>query len=155
MDNYNLLISLHTFAVIALIGPLILTPKWLYLYHHNVGKKVLKDIHFVTGYSGLIVFISGGILLWLQDTQMLSYIWMETSIGLFIGLQVFDHFWADKEEEKLENNSSFSIVQLKIWLIVKLIIYFIITFLMLIKAINIMSPNSRIITEPVTFSFIR
>ena len=133
MNSYSLLILVHIISVIALVGPLILTPKWLYLYHYDIGQKVLKDIHLLTGISGLIVFISGAILLWLQNGEMLSSLWMKISIGIFIALQIFDHFWADKQEEALENNPDISVQKLKIWLLIKLGLYIIITFLMLVK----------------------
>ena len=133
MNSYNLLILVHTISVIALVGPLILTPKWLYLYRYDIGQNILKDVHLLTGISGLIVFISGGILLWLQDGEMLSSLWMKISIGIFITLQIFDHFWADKQEEALENNPDVSVQKLKIWLLIKLGLYIIIIFLMLVK----------------------
>ena len=133
MNSYSLLILVHTISVIALVGPLILTPKWLYLYRYDIGQKILKDVHLLTGISGLIVFISGGILLWLQDGEMLSSLWMKISIGIFITLQIFDHFWADKQEEALENNPDVSVQKLKIWLLIKLGLYIIIIFLMLVK----------------------
>ena len=133
MNSYSLLILVHIISVTALVGPLILTPKWLYLYRYDIGQKILKDIHLLTGISGLIVFISGAILLWLQDSEMLSYLWMKISIGIFIALQIFDHFWADKQEEALENNPEVSVHKLKIWLLIKLGLYIIITFLMLVK----------------------
>ena len=133
MNSYTLLILVHVVTAIALVGPLILTPKWLYLYRYDIGQKILKDIHFLTGISGLIVFISGGILLWLQDGVMLSFLWMQISIGIFIALQIFDHFWADKQEEALEKNPEVSVKKLKIWLIIKLGLYIFITFLMLVK----------------------
>ena len=133
MNNYTLLILVHMISVIALVGPLILTPKWLYLYHYDIGQKILKDIHVLTGISGLIVFISGAILLWLQDAQMLSYLWMRISIGMFIALQIFDHFWADKQEEVLESNPKVSVKKLRTWLFTKLGLYIIITFLMIEK----------------------
>ena len=133
MNSYSLLIAIHIISVITLVGPLILTPKWLYLYKYDIGQQVLKDIHLLTGISGLIVFISGSILIWLQDYTMLSYTWMQASIGIFIALQVFDHFWADKQEKTLEKNSEVSIQKLKIWLLVKIGLYIIIVFLMLLK----------------------
>lgn len=120
-------------SVIALVGPLILTPKWLYLYHYDIGQKILRDIHLLTSISGLIVLTSGVILLWLQDTEMLSSLWMKISIGIFIALQIFDHFWADKQEEALEKNAEVSVKKLKVWLLVKLGLYIFITFLMLVK----------------------
>ena len=137
MNSYTLLTLIHIVAVIALIGPLLLTPKWLYLYRYNIGQQILKDIHLLTGISGLIVFLSGGILLWLQDGEILSSLWMELSIGIFIALQIFDHFWADKQEEALENNPEVSVKKLKTWLIIKLGLYMIITFLMLVKPLLI------------------
>lgn len=133
MVTYNLFIVLHLFSVITLIGPLVLTPKWLHLYHNDLGKKLLHDIHLLTGLSGLIVLLSGGILLWLQNGVMLSFLWMKVSIVIFIFLQIFDHFWADKQEQKLENNPEQSVSKLKVWLIIKVALYSIIALLMVLK----------------------
>lgn len=133
MNIYSLLILLHILAVIALIGPLILTPKWLYLYHHDIGRRVLKDVHFVTGISGWIVFLSGVILLWLQNAALLSFLWMKISIGIFIILQIIDNFWADKQEEELEHNPKLPVSKLKAWLIIKLALYVSIAVLMIQK----------------------
>jgi len=129
----NIYIILHIFVVIGLIGPLILTPRWLYLYKHEIGKEVLHDVHRLTGISGLLVFLSGGILLWIQDFELLSFTWMQVSIGIFIGLQLFDHFWADAKEEALETNPELSVSKLKFWLLIKLGLYSIITLLMILK----------------------
>ena len=30
------------------------------------------------------------------------FLWMQISIGLFIAIQLFDHFWADTREDQLE-----------------------------------------------------
>jgi hypothetical protein len=54
-------------------------------------------------------------------------------LGLFISIQLFDHFWADKREEELENNHTSSLNELKVWLVVKILLYLDITFLMVGK----------------------
>jgi uncharacterized membrane protein len=133
MSVYDTLKVLHIFAVIALVGPLILTPRWLYLYRQDIGKKVLHELHTLTGISGWIVLLSGTIMLWLQNGEMLSFPWMQFSLVLFVIIQLFDHFWADKREEALENDSKSNANVLKVWLIVKLGLYTLITSLMILQ----------------------
>jgi len=130
---YNLSKILHLFAVIALIGPLIFTPKWLYLYRNKMGRKLLHELHLVTGVAGWIVLLSGILMLYLQNWALLSLVWIQISLGLFIVIQIFDHFWADVQEEKLEQNSDASSKKLQIWLVVKLGLYAFITILMILK----------------------
>jgi hypothetical protein len=131
MSIYEGMKILHVFAVIALVGPLILTPRWLYLYQHDAGRKALHELHTLTGSAGWVVLISGGVMLWLQNGAMLSLFWMQFSLAVFIMIQLFDHFWADKHEEALENNPKQTASALKIWLIVKLLLYAFIALLML------------------------
>jgi len=130
---YYLSKILHLFAAIALIGPLMLTPKWVYLYRSEMGRKLLHELHLVTGIAGWIVLLSGTFMLYLQNWALLSLVWIQVSLGLFIVIQIFDHFWADVQEEKLEQNSDASSKKLQIWLVVKLGLYAFITILMILK----------------------
>jgi len=135
MHYYEIFKTLHIFSTIALVGPLLLTPRWLYLYQHDMGKKLLHELHLLTGISGWIVFLSGMLMLWVEGWSLLSTLWIQISLGLFIGIQLFDHFWADKREEELENSNILSLHELKFWLIIKILLYLFITFLMVIKAV--------------------
>ena len=40
---------------------------------------------------------------------MLSLFWMQLSIALFLAVQLFDHFWADRRKKEIEQNSQVSI----------------------------------------------
>lgn len=133
MTSYDTIKILHVFAAMALIGPLILTPRWLHLYSNNIGRKLLHEVHLVIGIGGWIVLISGFIMLVLQNGVMLSFLWMRVSIGLFIAIQLFDHFWADTYEEQLEKFPDHPVTALKIWLIIKLGLYSFIVVLMILK----------------------
>ena len=72
-------------------------------------------------------------MLVLQNGGMFFSIWMQFSIALFVAIQLFDHFWADRREEELEHNPKTSTSSLKIWLIIKLGLYVLITMLMVLK----------------------
>lgn len=133
MDSYNTIKVLHFLAAIALIGPLILTPRWLHLYHNDMGRKILHEVHLLTGIAGWTVLISGLIMLFLQGVEMLSLLWIQASLGLFIAIQLFDHFWADTREKQLEKSPDNSMPELKIWLVIKLGLYSFIVILMTLK----------------------
>jgi uncharacterized membrane protein len=133
MNGYFFLKMLHVLAAFALVGPLILAPRWLYLARHDAGRSALRDLHRLTGISGWLVLISGGIMLILQQGGMLFSLWMQVSIAMFVLIQIFDHFWADRREEELEHNPETSTSSLKVWLIIKPGLYFLITMLMLLK----------------------
>jgi len=133
MYYYEILKTLHIFSTIALVGPLILTPRWLYLYQNEIGKKLLHELHLLTGVAGWIVFLSGILMLWVEGWSLLSTLRIQISLSLFISIQLFDHFWADKREEELENSNTSSLNELKIWLVVKILLYLVITFLMVGK----------------------
>jgi len=61
---------------------------------------------------------------------------VDTNItSLFIVIQLFEHFWADKKEEELEKGHTSSLKELKIWLIIKILLYLVVTFLMVGKTI--------------------
>jgi len=133
MHYYEILKTLHIFSTIALVGPLLLTPRWLYLYQNDMGKKLLHELHLLTGIAGWIVFLSGILMLWVEEWSLLSTLWIQTSLSLFIFIQLFDHFWADKREDELENSHTSSVHELKVWLVVKILLYLVITFLMITK----------------------
>jgi len=135
MNSYEILKTLHIFSTIALVGPLLLTPRWLYLYKNEMGKKLLHELHLLTGVAGWIVFLSGMLMLYVEGWSLLSTLWIQISLSLFISIQLFDHFWADKREEELENSNTSSLNELKIWLVVKILLYLVITFLMVVKSI--------------------
>jgi len=133
MNSYEIFKTLHIFSTIALVGPLLLTPRWLYLYQHDMGKKLLHELHLLTGVAGWIVFLSGILMLYVEGWSLLSTLWIQISLGLFISIQIFDHFWADKREEELEKSNIASLNELKIWLVAKILLYLFITFLMITK----------------------
>ncbi len=131
--TYNIIKIIHILSVIGLLGPLVLTPKWIYLYYDRAGQKILKDLHKLTGISGWIVFLTGFILLGIPNFSLLEFFWIKVSIFIFLFIQIFDHFWADKIEEQLENEIISQASKLKIWLIFKIILYILITILMVLK----------------------
>jgi hypothetical protein len=93
----------------------------------------LHDLHRLTGISGWLVLISGGMMLILQQGGMLFSLWMQVSIAIFVAIQIFDHYWADRREEEIEHNPNTSTSSLKNWLIIKLGLYFLVTMLMVLK----------------------
>ncbi len=133
MNTYILVKALHVLTAFALVGPLMLAPRWLYLARHEVGRTALHDLHRLTGISGWLVLISGGVMLAFQHGGMIFSLWMQFSIALFLVIQLFDHFWADRREDELEHNPDAPTSALKLWLIIKLGLYVLITLLMLIK----------------------
>jgi len=135
MHYYEIFKTLHIFSAIALVGPLLLTPRWLYLYQHDMGKKLLHELHLLTSVAGWTVFLSGMLMLWVEGWSLLSTLWIQTSLSLFIFIQFFDHFWADNREDELEKGHTSSLNELKVWLVVKILLYLIITFLMVGKGI--------------------
>lgn len=73
---------------------------------------------------------------------MLYLTWMWISIGLFLAIQLFDHFWADRHEAALEQDEHPKTIlsseapsdrALAIWLIAKLPLYVLILVLMTLK----------------------
>jgi uncharacterized iron-regulated membrane protein len=133
VSSYLLIKVVHVLAAFGLVGPLMLAPKWLHLARHDSGRSALRDLHRLTGISGWLVLISGGIMLYLQDGGMFFSLWMQFSIAAFIIVQIFDHFWADRREDEIEHNPDTSTTQLKIWLTTKLTVYFVMAILMIIK----------------------
>ncbi len=132
MDIYSIIKFLHIIAVVGLVGPLFLVPHWLNLSQEKTAREMLHNLHFQTGLSGWIVLLTGFILIYLQS-GFLNLFWIQVSIALYLVTQLFDHFWADKCEEKVENGDTQSIFRLKIWIVLKNIIYVAIAFFMVIK----------------------
>jgi len=97
-----------------------------------MGCILLHEVHIVIGIGDWTVLISGFIMLFLQNRELLSSLWMQISIGLFIAIQLFDHFWADTREDQLEKFPDYSRV-LKTWLIMKIGLYPFIVILMILK----------------------
>ena len=135
MTFYNVAVWMHIAFAFILIVPLIFVPKLFHLYETEEGSKILHKIHFVTGLGGWFLLLSGIYMLYLQEWAMLSFYWMQLSIGLYVAIQFFDNFWADRQEELLEDGESTSINRLKIWSVVKVVGYMIIALLMVFKLI--------------------
>jgi hypothetical protein len=133
MTSYELFKLAHILTAFSLVGPLILTPKWLVFAHQDIGRTALQDLHRLTGISGWLVLLSGAIMLYLQHGSLLAYFWMKFSIVIFLIVQIIDHFWADPREERLEQGDSDSISSLKAWLSIKLGMYFLIAIFMVLK----------------------
>jgi len=58
LTSYDTIKILHVFASMALIGPLILTPRWLHLYSSDMGRKLLHEVHLVIGIGGWTILVS-------------------------------------------------------------------------------------------------
>jgi hypothetical protein len=130
---YSGMVIVHILAAFALVGPLMLAPKWLYLARHEISRAALHDLHRLTGIAGWLVLISGGVMLLLQQGGMRYAFWMQSAIALFLAIQLFDHFWADRREEALAHDPSAPTTALICWLWIKLALYFFITVLMILK----------------------
>jgi hypothetical protein len=133
MISYDFLKVLHIVTGFAIVGPLMLTPKWMCLSHHDAGRTVLRDLHQLTGFSSWLILITGGIMLILQHGGMLFYLWMQCSVAIFIAIQIIDRFWAYRRVEELTHNPKTSTTFLKTWLLIKLALYFLITMFMVLK----------------------
>lgn len=142
MSIYPWFKALHVLAACALIGPMMLIQRWQYLVRHEVGRRALNELHRLTGLGGWVLFLSGVILLFLQQGGMLHQPWMWISIVLFVAIQLFDHFWADRRETTLEQDAAPvpdlspglpSDRALGIWLVVKLALYSLIFLFMMLK----------------------
>ncbi len=96
---------------------------------------MLSDLHFQAAVGGWTVLISGGVILYVQNGSFLNSLWMQISIAIYLFVQAFDHFWADKREEDLANGFSAALQSLRLWLILKTLIYIVISFAMVLKPI--------------------
>ena len=133
MTPYQTLLIIHVFAVIALVGPLMLTPRWLSLMGSDVGRTALHKLHQQTALAGWILLLGGLVLLYLQDWIWLRVTWMQLSIVLYIGTQAIDHWWADPQEHRIEKGAEVSTLRLRTWLILKLVVFLSIIVLMISK----------------------
>ena len=133
MNTYQLLLILHVVAAIAFIGPLMLAPRLLHLLRNDAGRATLHKLHQQIGIAGWALLIGGLVLLYQQQWVWLQTGWMRLSLALFIGTQAIDHFWADREEQKIESGTALSDARLKAWLIVKVTVFLAICALMVGK----------------------
>lgn len=138
MDNivnmvYLFIKTVHVLSAMALVGPLVLAPNWLSLSRHEDGKKALQHFHKIVGVAGWIVFLTGFSMLGLLNWTLLNTWWVQISMTMFVLIQLFDHFWADRRENDIETNPARSTVTLKIWLYTKIALYGVITILMVTK----------------------
>ena len=90
-------------------------------------------MHTIIGIGGWMFLFSGSVILYLQNGAMLSFLWMQFSLILFVLIQAIDHFWADKQEEMLESGDAIDTSRLKIWTIIKLLGYGLIALLMVVQ----------------------
>ena len=133
MNFYKILLWLHIISAILLLFPSIFIPRLFHLYKTKKGQKTLNKIHTIIGIGGWTLLISGIVILYLQNGAMLSCLWMQFSLALFVLIQAIDHFWADTQEEILERGMQTDTSRLKIWMIVKLLGYVLIALLMVIQ----------------------
>jgi hypothetical protein len=133
MSAYLFVKIIHILAAIALVGPLALAPRWLTLSNEPVAQRMLNDLHLQTSIAGWTLLIAGVAILYVLGGSFLGAFWMQISIGLYLFVQVFDHFWADKREEQLANGLFSAVQPLRIWLIAKLVIYCGIAAVMVLK----------------------
>ena len=126
---YRIILNIHIVSAFFFIGLILfIALKWKKLSKNE--KQILKKAHKFTGILGWTLFLTGITLIYILKGQILLFTWMKFSIGLFLTIQLFDHFWADKQEQKAKNiNKSY----LNIWLILKVFLYSFIMFLMYIK----------------------
>ena len=130
MNFYSTLVWLHIISVILLLFPSIFLPQLFHLYKTKKGQDTLQKIHTIIGIGGWTLLLSGLVMLYLQNGEMFSFLWMQFTLVLFVLIQIIDHFWADKQEEMLENGEEIDINRLKVWTIVKLFSYGVIALLM-------------------------
>ena len=98
---YQIILNLHIISAFLFIGILLfIALKWKKLAKNK--SQILKKAHQFTGILGWILFLTGITLIYILKGQLLIFSWMKFSIGLFLFIQLFDHFWADKQEKKLK-----------------------------------------------------
>lgn len=130
---YPPLLLIHVIAAIALVGPLMLTPRWIALMTNDIGRKALRDVHQQAAIAGWTLLVSGLVLLAMQHGALLRAPWMECSIALYLGVQAVDHGWADRLEGRIEQGADAGKSVLRAWLLVKIVAYLSIVVLMLTK----------------------
>jgi uncharacterized membrane protein len=133
MNTYQLLLILHVVAAIAFVGPLMLAPRLLHLLRNDAGRATLHKLHQQIGIAGWVLLLGGLVLLYQQQWAWLQTGWMRLSLALFIGTQAIDHFWSDREEQKIESDTALPDARLKAWLLVKVTVFLAICALMVSK----------------------
>ena len=133
MNSYNTLLWLHIISAFLLLFPSIFIPQLFHLYKSKKGQQLLQKIHTLIGIGGWTLLVSGSVILYLQNGAMLSFLWMQFSLVLFVLIQAIDHFLADRQEEMLERGEAIDTSRLKVWTIVKLFAYGLIALLMVIQ----------------------
>ena len=133
MNSYNTLLWLHIISAFLLLFPSIFIPQLFHLYKSKKGQQLLQRMHTIIAIGGWTLLLSGLVMLYLQNGAMLSFLWMQFSLTLFVLIQAIDHFWADKQEEMLECGEAIDISRLKIWTNIKLLGYGLIALLMVVQ----------------------
>lgn len=131
--TYQTLLIIHLIAVIALVGPQLLAPRWLELMHTQTGRHALHTLHQQTAIAGWTVLIAGLVLVYLTHWVWLTALWLQLSVALYICAQAIDHGWADAQERRIEAGERTATVALSRWLTGKAVIYLVIAVLMVSK----------------------
>ena len=84
MNFYNTLVWLHIISAILLLFPSIFIPQLFHLYKTKKGQDTLQKIHTIIGIGGWTLLLSGLVMLYLQNGAMLSFLWMQFSLVLFV-----------------------------------------------------------------------
>ena len=129
---YLLVKAVHVLAAMALVGPLLLAPRWLARSREATGQAMLHQLHVQTGVAGWIVLLAGAAMVGLQP-GLLALPWVHVPLALFLGVQVFDHAWADRREDEVARDSQARMAPLRAWLYLKLALYGFITLMMVLR----------------------
>jgi len=133
---YKIILNIHIISAFIFIAiSYFIAIKWKIKKSNNKnGENIVKIAHKLTSIFGWATFLIGTYLLYLVEGQFFHFTWMRLSIGLFIFIQLIDHFWADVIEEKIIKNEIYkNTYLLNIWIITKPINYSIIMLLMYVK----------------------
>ena len=133
---YKIILNIHIISAFIFIAiSYFIAIKWKIKKSNNKnGENIVKIAHKLTSIFGWATFLTGTYLLYLVEGQFFHFTWMRLSIGLFIFIQLIDHFWADVIEEKIIKNEIYkNTYLLNIWIITKPINYSIIMLLMYVK----------------------
>lgn len=130
---YLTVLIIHLIAVIALVGPQLLAPRWLALLHTPEGRHALQALHQQTAIAGWGVLMAGLVLVYLTHGAWLGASWLHLSVGLYIGTQAIDHGWADAQEQRIEAGEQRTTTALSWWLTGKAALYLVIAVLMVSK----------------------
>ena len=130
---YKLILNLHIIAAFSFIGAILFVAiSGVKLSQNKIGAKIVKRAHVLSAIAGATLFLTGLILVYSVSVLFLTYHWMQFSIALFLFIQFFDHFWADRQERR-NGNSILKFSYLHSWLILKVFLSLIIMFLMYVK----------------------